>query len=40
MQKELNDIIAQIHEDYCTIRGDMIGEGILSRNGSEYVRIK
>jgi len=39
-EKELNDAISQIHEDYCTIRRDMIGEGILSRDGSEYVRIK
>ncbi len=39
-EKELNDIIAQIHEDYCTIRRDMIGEGLLSRNGSEYIRRK
>ena len=39
-EQELNDIIAQIHEDYCTIRRDMIGEGILRRDGSEYVRMK
>ena len=39
-EKELNDTIAQVHEDYCTIRRDMIGEGILRRDGSEYVRMK
>ena len=39
-EKELNEIIAPIHEDYCTIRRDMISEGIFKRNGSEYVRIK
>ena len=39
-EKELNGIIAPIHEDYCTIRRDMISEGILERNGSEYVKIK
>lgn len=39
-EKELNDIIAQVHEDYCTIRRDMISEGILNRNGSEYIRVK
>ncbi len=39
-EKELNDIITPIHEDYCTIRRDMISEGILRRDGSEYVRIK
>ena len=39
-EKELNDMIAPIHEDYCTIRRDMIGEGILRRDGSAYVRVK
>ena len=39
-EKELNGIIAPIHADYCTIRRDMIGEGILRRDGSEYVRVK
>ena len=36
-EKELNGIIVQFHEDYCTIRRDMISEGILSRNGNKYV---
>jgi len=36
-EKELNEIIVQFHEDYCTIRRDMISEGILCRNGNEYV---
>lgn len=39
-EKELNEIIAAVHEDYCTIRRDMIGEGLLQRDGSRYVRIK
>ena len=39
-EKELNEIIIPIHEDYCTIRRDMIGEGILRREGSNYIRIK
>ncbi len=39
-EKELDDIILPIHEDYCTIRRDMISEGILSRDGNRYVRIK
>ncbi len=38
-EKELNGIIAPIHEDYCTIRRDMISEGILKRNGNKYVRL-
>ncbi len=39
-EKELNEIISAVHEDYCTIRRDMIGEGILRRDGGRYVRIK
>ncbi len=39
-EKELNGILSAVHEDYCTIRRDMISEGILSRNGSEYVRVR
>jgi len=35
-EKELNEIIVQFHEDYCTIRRDMIGEGILCRDGNKY----
>lgn len=36
----LSDIIARIHPDYCTIRRDMISEGILQRENGRYVRIK
>ena len=39
-EKELDEILLRFHEDYCTIRRDMIGEGILSRDGSTYVRVK
>ena len=39
-EKELNEIISRIHEDYCTIRRDMIGEGILSRNGNKYTLVE
>ena len=39
-EAELSDIIASINEDYCTIRRDMIGEGILARDGSTYVRVR
>ena len=39
-EKEVNQIISPIHEDYCTIRRDMISEGIFKRNGSQYVRIR
>ena len=36
----LSDIIARIHPDYCTLRRDMISEGILTRENGKYVRVK
>ncbi len=39
-EKEVNEIISPIHEDYCTIRRDMISEGILRREGNRYIRIR
>ena len=39
-EKEVNKIITPIHEDYCTIRRDMISEGIFKREGSRYVRLR
>ncbi len=39
-EKEVNAIISPICEDYCTIRRDMISEGIFRRDGTRYVRLK
>ncbi len=39
-EKEVNAIISPIWEDYCTIRRDMISEGIFMRDGTRYVRLK
>ena len=39
-EKEVNAIISPIYEDYCTVRRDMISEGIFSRDGTRYVRLK
>ncbi len=39
-EKEISEIIAAIHEDYCTVRRDMVGEGFLRRDGGRYVRVK
>lgn len=39
-EAELSEIIAGVHEDYCTIRRDMVGEGILRRDGGRYVRVR
>lgn len=38
-EKEVNEIIMQYHEDFCTIRRDMISEHIMEREGSNY-RLK
>ena len=39
-EAELSAIIAEIHPDYCTIRRDMISEGILKRENGNYTRVK
>ena len=39
-EKEVNIIIADFNDDFCTIRRDMISEGLLEREGSVYTRIK
>ncbi len=38
-EREVNEIIMRFHDDYCTIRRDMIGEKLLSRNAGEYRKI-
>lgn len=38
-EKEINEIIMRYYDDYCTLRRDMISEGILQRKGSIYKRI-
>jgi len=35
-EKEVNLIIAEYHDDFCTIRRDMIGEGLLCRDHGIY----
>ncbi len=39
-EREVNIIIADFHDDFCTIRRDMISEQLLDRKGMEYWRIK
>ena len=39
-EAELSEIISRVYPDYCTIRKDMISEGIFARDCGEYVRIK
>lgn len=39
-EREVNLIIAEVHDDFCTIRRDMIAEKLLSREGGCYRRVK
>ena len=38
-EREVNIIIADFYDDFCTIRRDMVGEGLLARAGSIYRRV-
>ncbi len=38
-EKEVNGMIKEFYEDYCTIRRDMISEGIMARKGTEYRKV-
>lgn len=38
-EREVNIIIADYHDDFCTIRRDMIGEKLLARNTDGYWRL-
>lgn len=39
LEKEVNEIIENWHEDYCYLRREMIGEGILMRKAGKYRRV-
>lgn len=39
-EREVNIIIADFHDDFCTIRRDMIGEQLLARDIGGYWRVK
>ncbi len=39
-EKEVNEIIERFHADFCTIRRDMISEGIMEREGMRYSKSK
>lgn len=38
-EREVNIIIADFHDDFCTIRRDMIAEKLLERSGGVYRRV-
>jgi len=39
-EREVNLIIADYHDDFCTLRRDMVGEGLLARGENGYWRIE
>lgn len=39
-EKQVNLILADYHEDFCTLRREMIGEGLLTRKEGVYLRPK
>ncbi len=39
-EPELNEVLLQFYEDYCTLRRDMISEGLLTRDGGLYTRVE
>lgn len=38
-ERELNQMLLRFHQDYCTLRRDMISEGILRREEGLYTRL-
>lgn len=38
-ERELNQVLLRFHKDYCTLRRDMISEGILRREEGLYTRF-
>ena len=38
-ERELNQVLLRFHQDYCTLRRDMISEGILRREEGIYTRF-
>ena len=39
-EREVNIILADFHDDFCTLRRDMIGEGLMSREHQVYRRTE
>ena len=38
-EREVNIILADFHDDFCTLRRDMIGERLMTRTGQIYTRV-
>ena len=39
-EKEVNQIILRYHEDFCTVRREMIAFGMMTRDHEKYRRVK
>lgn len=39
-EREINIILADFHDDFCTLRRDMVGERLLDRDRNGYWRVK
>lgn len=39
-EREVNIILADFHDDFCTLRRDMIGEGLMTRDQQIYQRTE
>lgn len=39
-EREVNIILADFHDDFCTLRRDMVGERLLDRDRNGYWRVK
>lgn len=39
-ERDVNIIIADYHDDFCTIRKEMISEGLMTRQNGIYKRVK
>ncbi len=39
-EREVNIILADFHDDFCTLRRDMVGEQLLDRDKNGYWRVK
>ena len=39
-EREVNIIIADFHDDFCTLRRDMISEGLMARDAGGYWRVE
>lgn len=38
-EREVNILLADFHDDFCTLRRDMIGEGLMTRENQRYRRV-